>query len=68
MANTPKIVRKAAKSYAEDVRKDKPVPKPSVGPVTKTQKLLAKGPKWQTEKQASYVSRAGNKAKAKKGK
>jgi hypothetical protein len=66
MANTPKWARKAAKSYASDVRNDKPKPGPSLGPATKTQKLLASGPKFQNVKDTSYISKTGNRAKAKK--
>jgi hypothetical protein len=66
MATNKKWARKAAKSYAEDIRKDKPQPGPTKGPATKTQKLLANGPKFQEVRDAMYVSKVGNQAKARK--
>lgn len=66
MATNKKWARKAAKSYAEDVRKGTPNPGPTKGPVTKTQKLLANGPKFQEVRDSMYISKVGNRAKAKK--
>lgn len=68
MANTEKWARKAAKSAATDVRKGQQFTSPSLGPTTKTQKLLAAGPRFHEAKETSYISKAINKQRAKKDK